>query len=44
MKSLAEKIKRIMTVFDHSHYDYIMFKEYGIPDFSKLSQEEHLCV
>lgn len=40
MKHLAEKIKRIMTAFDRSHYDYMMFKEYGIPDFSKLSQEE----
>lgn len=29
-----------MTAFDRSHYDYIMFKEYGIPDFSKLPQEE----
>lgn len=40
MKHLAEKIKRIMTAFDRSHYDYMMFKEYEIPDFSKLSQEE----
>ena len=40
MKHLAEKIKRIMTAFDRSHYDYMMFNEYGIPDFSKLSQEE----
>lgn len=40
MKHLAEKIKRIMTAFDRSHYDYIMFKEYGAPNFSKLSQEE----
>ena len=40
MKHLAEKIKRIMTAFDRSHYDYIMFKEYGTPNFSKLSQEE----
>lgn len=40
MKHLAEKIKRIMTAFDRCHYDYMMFKEYGIPDFSKLSQEE----
>lgn len=40
MKHLAEKIKRIMTAFDRSHYDYMMFKEYGIPDLSKLSQEE----
>ena len=29
-----------MTAFDRSHYDYMMFKEYGIPDLSKLSQEE----
>lgn len=29
-----------MTAFDRSHYDYMVFKEYGIPDFSKLSQEE----
>lgn len=40
MKHLAEKIKRIMTAFDRSHYDYMMFNEYGTPDFSKLSQEE----
>lgn len=40
MKHLAEKIQRIMTAFDRSHYDYMMFKEYGIPDLSKLSQEE----
>ena len=40
MKHLAEKIKRIMTAFDRCHYGYMMFKEYGIPDFSKLSQEE----
>lgn len=33
MKHLAEKIKRIMTAFDRSHYDYMIFKEYGIPDF-----------
>lgn len=29
-----------MTAFDRSHYDYMMFNEYGIPDLSKLSQEE----
>lgn len=40
MKHLAEKIKRIMTTFDRSHYDYMMFKEYGTPEFSNLSQEE----
>lgn len=33
MKYLTEKIKRIMAAFEHSHYDYMMFKEYGTPDF-----------
>lgn len=40
MKHLAEKIKRIMTAFDCSHYDYMMLKEYEIPDFSKLSPKK----
>lgn len=40
MKHLAEKIKRIMTAFGRCLYDYMMFNEYGIPDLSKLSQEE----
>ena len=29
-----------MTAFDRNHYDYMMFKEYGTPDFSKLSEKE----
>lgn len=44
MKHLAEKIQRIMTAFDRSHYDYMMFKEYGIPDLSKLSQKNAMCM
>ncbi|MFR3524900.1 MAG: hypothetical protein ACLTWD_09700 [Bacteroides uniformis] len=40
MKHLAEKIKKLMAVFSHNHYEYMMFEEYGKPDFSNLSEEE----
>ena len=42
MKHLAEKIKELMAAFSRSHYEYMMFEEYGMPDFSKLSEEERL--
>ena len=29
-----------MAVFSHNHYEYMMFEEYGKPDFSNLSEEE----
>lgn len=40
MKHLAEKIKELMAAFSRSHYEYMMFEEYGMPDFSTLSEEE----
>ncbi|MCZ2608980.1 hypothetical protein O1451_20815 [Bacteroides fragilis] len=42
MKHLAEKIKELMAAFSRSHHEYMMFEEYGMPDFSKLSEEERL--
>lgn len=42
MKHLAEKIKELMAAFSRNHYEYMMFEEYGMPDFSKLSEEERL--
>lgn len=37
MKHLAEKIKELMAAFSRSHYEYMMFEEYGMPDFSNLN-------
>ena len=37
IKQLEEKIKELMAAFSRSHYEYMMFEEYGMPDFSNLN-------
>lgn len=41
-ETFSGKIKELMAAFSRSHYEYMMFEEYGMPDFSKLSEEERL--
>lgn len=44
MKHLAEKIKELMAAFSRSHYEYMMFEEYGMPDFLNCPKKNVLIM
>lgn len=44
MKHLAEKIKELMAAFSRNHYEYMMFEEYGMPDFLNCPKKNVLIM